>query len=293
VNIPVADRAQNVASTAELAAERRPTGAASKSARRRRKRQGHTFDLWRSSISFIAFFIFWEVVARYVVANPLFLAPPTDVALRAVEMWHTGELQRHIWISFEEFACGFVLASIVGILGGVALAQSNAVRGFFDPLVSLAYSMPVIALGPLFILWLGIGIASKIAVIFLVGLFPILINTVAGLMATDRHLIEVAHSLGASPGQLYRKVRLPSAVPFIIAGLRLSVARALVGVVVAELFGARAGLGYLVMTSTTEFDTASLFLAVIILAVAGVVCVEFFKYLEAWLAPWRFQNTEE
>jgi NitT/TauT family transport system permease protein len=208
-------------------------------------------------------------------------------------MWHSGELQKHLWISFVEFACGFALASVIGIGAGVALAQSNAIRGFFDPLISLAYSMPVIALGPLFILWLGIGIASKIAVIFLVAVFPILINTVAGLMATDRQLIEVAHSLGASPGQLYRKVRLPSAVPFIIAGLRLSVARALVGVVVAELFGARAGLGYLVMTSTTEFDTASLFLAVIILAVAGVICVEFFKYLESWLAPWRFQNTEE
>jgi ABC-type nitrate/sulfonate/bicarbonate transport system permease component len=213
--------------------------------------------------------------------------------VRAVEMWETGELQKHVWISFEEFACGFVLAAVIGIAAGIALAQSNAIRGFFDPIVSLAYSMPVIALGPLFILWLGIGIASKIAVIFLVAVFPILINTVAGLMSTDRHLVEVAHSLGASPGQLYRKVRLPSAVPFIIAGLRLSVARALVGVVVAELFGARAGLGYLVMTSTTEFDTAALFLAVIILAVAGVICVECFKYLESWLAPWRFQNSEE
>ena len=259
---------------------------------KRKKRQGHSLDIWRSSFSFLVFFVVWEVTARYIIANPIFLAPPSEVALRAVEMWQAGELQKHLWISFEEFACGFALASVIGMAGGVALAQSNAIRGFFDPLVSLAYSMPVIALGPLFILWLGIGIAS-IAVIFLVAVFPILINTVAGLMATDRQLIEVANSLGASPGQLYRKVRLPSAIPFIIAGLRLSVARALVGVVVAELFGARAGLGYLVMTSTTEFDTASLFLAVIILALAGVTCVEFFKYLNSWLAPWRFQNTEE
>lgn len=262
-------------------------------ARKRRRRGAHTFDLWRSAFSFFVFFVVWELTARYVIANPLFLAPPSEVALRAVEMWKAGELQRHLTVSFEEFGCGFALAAVVGIAAGIALAQSKSLRGFFDPLVSLAYSMPVIALGPLFILWLGIGIASKIAVIFLVALFPILINTVAGLMATDRHLIEVAHSLGASPWQLYRKVRLPSAVPFIIAGLRLSVARALVGVVVAELFGARAGLGYLVMTATTEFDTASLFLAVIILAVAGVICVEFFKYLESWLAPWRFQNIEE
>jgi ABC-type nitrate/sulfonate/bicarbonate transport system permease component len=287
------ERAVDLVSTAGPTNERVTGDTAPKTVRRRPKRQRYTFDLWRSGFSFLVFFIVWEVVARYVIANQIFLASPSDVAVRAVEMWETGELQKHVWISFEEFACGFVLAAVIGIAAGIALAQSNAIRGFFDPIVSLAYSMPVIALGPLFILWLGIGIASKIAVIFLVAVFPILINTVAGLMSTDRHLVEVAHSLGASPGQLYRKVRLPSAVPFIIAGLRLSVARALVGVVVAELFGARAGLGYLVMTSTTEFDTAALFLAVIILAVAGVICVECFKYLESWLAPWRFQNSEE
>lgn len=288
----VPDPARNPVSAADLGVENVASVKATP-ARRRRKRQGHSFDLWRSAFSFLVFFLVWELSARYLVANPLFLAPPSEVASRAVELWHTGELQYNMWVSFQEFAIGFALAAVVGILGGVALAQSNAMRGFFDPLVSLAYSMPVIALGPLFILWLGIGIASKVAVIFLASLFPILINTVAGLTATDRHLVEVAHSLAATPGQLYRKVRLPSALPFIIAGLRLSVARALVGVVVAELFGARAGLGFMIMSATQGFDTASLFLAVIILAVAGVICVELFKYLEARLAPWRFQNTEE
>jgi ABC-type nitrate/sulfonate/bicarbonate transport system permease component len=273
-------------------AEVRPAAAPAAGGKRKRRRWLQ-MDLGRSAFSFLVFFAVWEVTARWLIANPLFLSPPSEVAVRAVELWETGELQRHIWVSFVEFVCGFALASLAGIAGGVALAQSRAIRSFFDPLVSLAYSMPVIALGPLFILWLGIGIASKIAVIFLASLFPILINTVAGLTATDPHLVEVARSLDASAGQIYRKVRLPSALPFIIAGLRLSVARALVGVVVAELFGARAGLGFMIMSATQGFDTASLFLAVIILAIAGVICVEFFKYLEAWLAPWRFQNSEE
>ena len=282
-----------LAPVADLGAKSASAAGKAKARRRRLRIIGHSLDIWRSLFSFFVFFAVWELTARYWVANPLFLAPPSEVAVRAVELWHTGELQKHMWVSFQEFACGFVLAAVAGILGGVALTQSKAVRGFFDPIVSLAYSMPVIALGPLFILWLGIGIASKIAVIFLASLFPILINTMAGLTATDRHLIEVAHSLDATPGQIYRKVRLPSALPYIIAGLRLSVARALVGVVVAELFGARAGLGYMIMSATLGFDTASLFLAVIILALAGVVCVEFFKLLESRLAPWRFQNTED
>jgi NitT/TauT family transport system permease protein len=167
------------------------------------------------------------------------------------------------------------------------------VRGLVDPWVSMLYATPIIALGPLFILWLGIGAASKIAIVFLTAVFPILINTVSGLTNTDRNLIEVARSFGAGARQIYIKVRMPAALPFIIAGLRLSVARALVGVVVAELFGARAGLGFLILNSAQAFDTAGLFVGVIILAIAGVVAVELLKWLESALAPWRAQDGDE
>jgi NitT/TauT family transport system permease protein len=112
------------------------------------------------------------------------------------------------------------------------------------------------------------------------------------LTTTERTLIDVARSLSATPIQIYTKVRLPAALPFIIAGLRLSVARALVGVVVAELFGARAGLGFMIVNSAQSFDTAAVFVGVFILAVAGVVSVELLKLLEIKLAPWRFQNEE-
>jgi NitT/TauT family transport system permease protein len=157
----------------------------------------------------------------------------------------------------------------------------------------MLYAMPIIALGPLFILWLGIGIGSKIAIVFLTAVFPILINTVTGLTNADRILIEVARSFGANSFQIYTKVRMPAALPFIIAGLRLSVARALVGVVVAELFGARAGLGFLIVNAAQSFDTAGLFVGVIVLAIAGVVSVELLKWIEAVLAPWRRQEGEE
>jgi ABC-type nitrate/sulfonate/bicarbonate transport system permease component len=245
----------------------------------------------RWTASFLVAAALWEICARSI-DNTLFLAPLTSVATRAVELWQAGELQTHIWVSFLEFGGGFLLSVIGGILFGVLMAGSISVRGLFDPWVSMLYATPVIALGPLFILWLGIGIASKIAIVFLTAVFPILINTVTGLTTTDRNLLDVARSLGASPAQMYWKVRLPAALPFIIAGLRLGVARALVGVVVAELFGARAGLGFLILSSAQSFDTAGLFVGVIILAIAGVVSVEALKWMEMRLAPWRQQDEE-
>ena len=157
----------------------------------------------------------------------------------------------------------------------------------------MLYATPIIALGPLFILWLGIGVASKIAIVFLTAVFPILINTIAGLTATDRTLVDVARSFGATQAQINLKIRIPAAMPFITAGLRLSVARALVGVVVAELFGARAGLGFLILTSAQNFDTAALFLGVIIFAIAGVVSVSLLKRIETFFESYRAQEHNE
>lgn len=248
--------------------------------------------LWRGAVSFLFAAIVWEITARYIVANPLFLSPLSDIAARAVKLWHDGDLQTNIWVSFVEFAWGYGSAAVIGIFAGIVLAEWRMLRQFSDPLISMLYATPIIALGPLFILWLGIGVISKIAIIFLTAAFPIIINTVAGLTTTDRTLIDVARSLGATPRQIYTKVRLPASLPFIIAGLRLSVARALVGVVIAELFGARAGLGFMIVNSAQSFDTAAVFVGVLILAVAGVVSVELLKVLEAKLAPWRAHETE-
>jgi NitT/TauT family transport system permease protein len=237
--------------------------------------------------------VLWEFVARILVKNPLFFAPLTAVWGRTIELWLGGELQVHIWTSSQEFILGFLLACFVGIMFGVVMASSVIVRDFCDPWVSMLYSTPIIALGPLFILWFGIGVISKVAVIFIVAVFPILINTFAGLATTDRNLIEVARSFGSSPTQIFTKVRFPSALPFIIAGLRLGVARGLVGVVVAELFGAKEGLGWLIMISAQTFDTAGLFVGVFILAASGVVTVEIIKLIERRLAPWRGQEDRQ
>lgn len=248
---------------------------------------------WQGLASFVIAALLWEFLARVVVDNPLFFTSLTDITVRAVELWRSGELQTHIRVSSIEFAGGYALAAVIGILGGIGMAASKTARGFFDPWVAMLYATPILALGPLFILWMGIGVGSKIAVIFLTAVFPILINTQVGLTTTDRTLLDVARSLGATPQQVYMKVRMPAALPYIIAGLRLSVARALVGVVVAELFGARAGLGFLILMSAQSFDTAAMFVGVIVLAGAGVASVSALKWVEQKMAPWRFENADD
>jgi NitT/TauT family transport system permease protein len=215
------------------------------------------------------------------------------VLARAVELWRAQELQVHMWTSLLEFTLGFVIASVVGIAAGVMMATSETLRDLADPWVSMLYSTPIIALGPLFILWFGIGMSSKVAVIFLVVVFPVLLNAFVGLSTTDPGLLEAARSFGATTAQTFSKVRFPAALPFIVTGLRLGVARGLVGVVVAELFGAKAGLGYLILISAQTFDTAALFVGVLILAFSGVVAVEVLKWIERRLAPWRFQESGE
>ena len=244
----------------------------------------------RAFLSFLVVFVAWELIGRFLVTNQLFFVPISEIFRAGVELAETGQLWQDTRASMIEFAIGFALASGVGIAIGAVNALSERTRQFIDPWVSALYATPIIALGPLFILWFGLDMTSKVAVIFMTAVFPVIINTQAGLQNTDRNLLEAVRSFGASKWQIFLKVRMPSSLPFIIAGERLAVARALVGVVVAELFGAREGLGHLIFVSSQTFNTADLFVGVFILAGSGIVAVQGLKWLEERLAPWRLQE---
>ena len=247
-----------------------------------------TPSFWRKVLSMISAAALWELMATYVITNRLFFTPLSSVLLKIRDMWVEGTLQTDILASLETFAVGFVTASIAAIMLGVFKALSEWVRDFVDPWVSAMYATPFIALAPLFALWLGIGLAAHAAVVFLGVFFPVLISTYSGLITTEPILLEVARSFNAGESQLFTKVRFPAAVPFIITGLRLGVARGLVGVVVAEIFGAKAGLGYRIVISGNSFDTAGVFAGIVLFAIAGVVSVEVLKIVEQRLAPYRF-----
>jgi len=238
------------------------------------------------TLSVIGGLVFWEVVSRYLVANALFLASPTEIAVAIYHLAVTGQLWHHVGISAVEFALGYAIASVLGIALGLAMASSAAMKQALQPWVSGLYATPTIALAPLFILWFGIGILSKVIVVISLVLFPVTINTEAGLRTTSERLIEMLRSFGATRRQIFVKVALPSAVPFILAGLKLGIGRGLIGVVVAELFGSRAGLGRLISQSADAFNMPELFAAVVILAFAGIVMTAGFSWLEGKLVPW-------
>src|SRR4029079_11297827 len=237
-------------------------------------------------LSVLGGLLFWELVSRLLVANALFLAAPSQIVYAIYQLTMTGELGRYIYISSIEFAIGYVIAAVIGIALGFGMASSPRFKQAMQPWISGFYATPTIALAPLFILWLGIGIWSKVLVVIFLVLFPVTINTEAGLRTTSERLIEMLKSFGANERQIFFKVSLPSAVPFILAGLKLGIGRGLIGVVVAELFGSRAGLGRLISQSADAFNMPELFAGVIVLAVAGIAMTAGFGWLEKRLVPW-------
>jgi NitT/TauT family transport system permease protein len=252
--------------------------------------------LWRnrglmviSMSSIVGGFVLWQLVAQFIIHDKLFLVTPTEILTRSQQLLATGELQKHTWTSTLEFLIGFGLAVVVGITFGLLIGTSKVLRAVWVPWISAMNSTPTVALAPLLILWFKLGIESKVVVVFLVSVFSVLVNTQAGIESADEGLVETARAFGAKRLQIFTKVLLPSAVPFIVAGLRLGVGRGLVGVVVAELFGATSGLGYMINVASQVFDMAGLFAAVVILAAAGVISTELIRVVERRIAPWREQ----
>jgi NitT/TauT family transport system permease protein len=248
--------------------------------------QGARIRYFAGVISVLSGLLVWELVSRVLIANPLFLAAPSQIMQAIYALTLSGEMQRHIAISGIEFALGYVIASVIGIMLGFAMANSITAKRALQPWISGLYATPTIALAPLFILWLGIGIWSKVLVVIFLVLFPVTINTEAGLRTTSERLIEMLRSFGASERQIFFKVSLPSAMPFILAGLKLGIGRGLIGVVVAELFGSRAGLGRLISQSADAFNMPELFAGVVVLAFAGIVMTAAFTWVEGKLVPW-------
>lgn len=241
----------------------------------------------RATYTIASGFVLWEFVGRYLLTSKLFFAPFSVVVSRFLELWHTGEIQHHMLVSLTELVLGFAIAAVVGIGVGSLIAISRTVAEHFDPVVDALYSTPLIALSPILILALGIEMASKVAIVFLLAVFPILVNTTAGIRTTDESLIEAARSFGATTPEIFRMVLLPAALPFIIAGLRLGIGRGIVAIFVGELFGAREGVGFLISISAQVFDIPGLFVGVLILAIAGVVSVKVLTVAEVKIAPWR------
>lgn len=237
-------------------------------------------------LGFVLLGIVWEFLGR-TNFSPLIISPLTEVFTTAYDQWQLGILQRDITTSLQEFAYGFALAAVVGIAVGLVMAISTTVRNLVDPLLSAAFATPVIGLAPMFIIAFGIGMTSKVVIVFLLAVLPITISTNAGIRATDQAFVDTARAFCARRHQIFTKILLPASLSFIVAGLRLGVGRGLIGIVAGEFFGSSAGLGYRMVIGSQAYDPALVWMAILILAGTGVLSTVALQQLERRLAPWR------
>ncbi len=227
----------------------------------------------------------WEWYGRGV--DPIFLSYPTAILQAVPKMIQTGELQKAASSSIQGLVIGFGLAIVLGIVFGLLMGRYRLVDYLMDVQISALYSTPNVALIPLLILWFGLGLTSKIVIIFLAAFFPIIVNTYTGVRNVSRALVEIAQVEGANEPQVFTKIVVPASWPFMMAGIRLAVGRAVVGMVVAEMFTAITGLGGAIVYYGNSFATDKLFVVIILLALLGVALTEGVKYIERRSAPWK------
>jgi len=236
----------------------------------------------------------WELVGNiFQWINPMFMSAPSLIFKAGYEMFRSGEIYHDLYVSGVEFLGGYFLAAIVGIPFGIMTGWYKRMSYIFDPFVNALNATPRVALLPLVIIWLGIGILSKVGIIFLGAVFSILINTRDGVKTTPANLLNAARSFGASEWMVFKTVVVPSTIPFILTGLRLAVGRALVGVLVGELYAATAGIGFMITVAGATFQTDKVFVGVGIFALSGMIGMELLTKVERRFDKWRPQVGSE
>jgi NitT/TauT family transport system permease protein len=241
-------------------------------------------------LSIGVFLIIWELVGNvFQWINPMFMSSPSLIFKAAVQLFVSGEIYHDLYVSGIEFLGGYFLAVAVAIPFGIMVGWYKRMSYIFDPFINAMNATPRVALLPLVIIWLGIGILSKVGIIFLGAVFSILINTRDGVKTTPVNLLNAARSFGASEWMVFKTVVVPSTIPFILTGLRLAVGRALVGVLVGELYAATAGIGFMITVAGATFQTDKVFVGVLIFALSGMIGMELLTKLERRFDKWRPQ----
>jgi ABC-type nitrate/sulfonate/bicarbonate transport system permease component len=236
----------------------------------------------------VTFLVVWELVGNVLqLINPMFMSAPSLIFTAAVGMFSSGEIYNDLYVSGIELFWGFLLSALVAVPFGIMVGWYKRMAYIFDPFINAMNATPRVALLPLVIIWLGIGILSKVGIIFLGAVFPILINTRDGVKTTPYNLLTAARSFGASEWTLFKTVVLPSTIPFILTGLRLGLGRAIVGVMVGELYAATAGIGFMITVAGATFQTDKVFVGVLIFALTGMLGMEMLTRIEKRFDKWR------
>ena len=235
----------------------------------------------------LLFFAIWEFLPRAGLVNSAFLSPPSAVLAAIVQLAQTGQLGKHVAASLQRSLAGLILAVVAGVALGLLMGVVRRFEAFVDPLLQLFRQVSALALFPVFLLFFGIGEASKIAIIFWAAFWPVLLNTISGVKQVEKLLIHSALSMGASRGFIFFKVILPAAAPSIFTGIRLAGAYSITALVAAEMIGSHAGLGFLTLNSQEIFQIPSMYAGIVLLAILGLALNYGLALLEKRLTRWR------
>jgi len=246
----------------------------------------------RGLLSIIGLLVVWEAAVRFHFVEAFALTSPTMIVQDMAHLIATGELQRHIAASMTRILAGYSVALVAGVFVGVLMGWFKLLDDFIDPIVEVFRPVSPLAILPLAILWLGIGQASKVFVVAYGCVFPIMLNTYAGVRSVPRSTIEAARIMGARPDEMLRKVVLPHSLPLIMTGARISFAVSLIVIIAAEMVAADTGLGYMILTAQQTFHTSDLFAGIVTIAIIGFVGDRLLRLLRARLCPWYVESEQ-
>ncbi|MEK9678863.1 MAG: ABC transporter permease [Rhodospirillaceae bacterium] len=240
-----------------------------------------------STLSVVVFFILWEFVPWAGLVDPALTSRPSLVFVAAQDVFANDNLGRHIYVSLLEFSWGFSLAVLTGVPFGFLLGVSKRVRYFIDPPLMALYATPRLTLLPIITLWLGIGMESKVLVVYIGTFIPVVINSVAGIRGVDKSLTRLAHSFCATRNDIFFKILLPGSLPAVMLGLRLGLGRGLLGVIVAEMFVAQEGIGYQIVAYGSSFRVDYLLVYTLLVSFFGYAATILIRKIEEKLDSWR------
>jgi NitT/TauT family transport system permease protein len=242
-------------------------------------------------VSLIAVLLLWEFVGSSI--DPTLFTTPSKVTVAALQMIGDGELWNYLAPSLLVLVIGLSLAVVVGVLIGVLLARFWILDLALGVYITFLYSIPSVALVPLIVLWAGFDITAKVIILFLFAFFPMTINTYQGVKNVDPKLLEVGRSFRCSEQQLWKNIILPGALPFIITGLRLAIGRGLIGMVLADLYTAISGIGYLIVRTASTYEVDKMFVPIVALGLLGVSLTAGVRFLETRVAPWTRAGNQD
>jgi ABC-type nitrate/sulfonate/bicarbonate transport system permease component len=239
------------------------------------------------TISVVAFLVLWQFVGQREIVRSDLISYPTEVFATFVHLTSTGELGSNAAVTLQEFIEGFVPSIVVGVVCGVVLALVKPLRELLDPLLTAIYTAPVIAFIPILVVWFGVGTYSKVVIVFISAIFPIMINTRVGVSEIAEPWLRAVRSFGADQLQIVTKAILPGSMPAIMAGIRLGLGRAIVGLIAGEMYVSLAGIGRMIQIYSSAARSSEIIVLVVVIAVFGYVCVALLRSAENRMGTWR------